>query len=177
MPRIQPLEPGTATGRASELFDAIKSKLGVVPNMMRTMAHSPAVLDAYVSLSGALGKGSLPVKTREAIALAIGQANRCQYCVSAHSVLGGKAGLSEAEVAAARSGESSDPKTAAALRLALAINGRQGHINDEDLAAARAAGLSDGEIGEVVGAVALNVFTNYFNHVADPEIDFPVATL
>src|SRR5262245_31289028 len=112
MTRIQPLDPATVTGRSQELLGAVKAKLGVVPNMMRTMAHSPAVLDAYLSFSGALNKGTLSAKTREAIALAVGQANTCQYCVSAHTLLGGKAGLSDRDVAAARSGEAADPQTA-----------------------------------------------------------------
>lgn len=177
MNRIQPLDPNNVTGRGRELLDAVQAKLGVVPNMMRAMAHSPAVLDAYLSLSGALNKGTLPAKTREAIALAVGQANRCQYCVSAHTLLGRKAGLTESDVSAARAGEATDAKLAAVLRLAGAINTRHGNVTDADLAAARSAGLSDGEIGEVVGVVALNIFTNYFNHVADPQIDFPVVAL
>jgi uncharacterized peroxidase-related enzyme len=177
MTRIQPLDPQKVTGRSQELLQAVQSKLGVVPNMMRTMAHAPAVLDAYLSFSGALSKGVLSAKAREAIALAVGQANRCQYCVSAHSLLGAKAGLADTDVTSARTGESSDPKTAAILRLALAINGKQGHIADADLTAARTAGLTDAEIAEIVGVVSLNVFTNYFNHVADPQIDFPVVKL
>lgn len=177
MNRIQPVDPNTASGPTKELLDAVKAKLGKVPNMLRAMAHSPAVLDAYLSLSGALGKGALSVRTREAIALAVGQANQCQYCVSAHTLLAKKAGLSDSDATAARTGESSDPKIAAALRFAVALNKHQGRVGNAELAAARSAGLSDGEIGEIVAVVALNIFTNYFNHVADPEIDFPVVNL
>lgn len=177
MSRIKPVAVENVSGRGAELLEAVKGKLGVVPNMMRTMVHSPAVLEAYLGFSGALGKGGLSGKTREAIALAIGQANKCQYCVSAHTLLGGKAGLKETDIAAARTGEASDPKLAATLRFALAVNNRNGNVTDAEIAAARAGGLSDAEIVEVVGVVALNVFTNYFNHVADPEIDFPVVKL
>lgn len=177
MNRIQPIDPRNASGKARELLDAVQAKLGATPNMMRALANGPAALDAYLSFSSALNRSSLPPKTREAIALAVGQANGCQYCVSAHTLLGAKAGLSSDEVVAARSGEASDPKLAATLRFALAVNQRQGRVQDSDLAAARAAGLTDGEIAETVAAVALNVFTNYFNHVADPQIDFPVVRL
>ena len=177
MNRIQPVAPESATGRTRELLDAVHGKLGLVPNMMRAMANAPAVLEAYLNFSGALNKGTLSAKTREAIALAVGQANRCQYCVSAHTVLGQKAGLKDSDVTAARSGESSDGNIAAALRLALAVNSQRGHVADADLAAARSAGLTDGEIAEVVGVVSLNIFTNYFNHVADPQIDFPAVKL
>ncbi len=177
MNRIQPLDPAAATGRPRELLDAVQAKMGLVPTMMRIMASAPAVLEGYLGFSGALGKATLSAKTREAIALAIAQVNHCQYCVSAHTLLGRKAGLGESDATAARTGESSDPHTAAALRLALAINNKRGNVSDADLAAARSAGLTDGQIVEVVGVVSLNIFTNYFNHVADTEVDFPVVKL
>ncbi|MDW8263213.1 MAG: peroxidase-related enzyme [Phycisphaerales bacterium] len=177
MNRIQPVTPETATGSAKTLLDSVKAKLGMVPNMMRAMAQSPAVLEAYLNFSGALNKSSLSPRLREAIALAVGQANQCQYCVSAHALLGKKAGLSEADVSAARAGEAGNPREAAILRLALAINNNRGNVSDADLAAARAAGVSDAEIAETVATVALNIFTNYFNHVAQPQIDFPTVKL
>jgi len=177
MTRIQPLNPETVAGPAKPLLDAVKTKLGLVPNMMRTMAHAPAVLESYLNFSGTLAKGSLDGKTREAIALTIGQANKCQYCVSAHTLLGKKSGLTDSDIAAARSGEAGSPKLGAILRLASAINSKQGRINDADLTAARSAGVTDQEVAEVIGSVALNVFTNYFNHVTDPQIDFPVVQL
>lgn len=177
MPRIEPLDPNTVTGPAKELLGAVKTKLGVVPNMMRTMAHAPAVLEAYLNFSGALARGTLDGKSREAIALAVGQANKCQYCVSAHTLLGKKAGLTDTDVSAARSGEATSPTTAAAVRLALAINGKSGNVTDSDLVAARNGGLTDAQIAEVVAVTALNLFTNWFNHVTDPQIDFPVVQL
>jgi uncharacterized peroxidase-related enzyme len=177
MSRFSTIDPNVATGKAKELLDAVHGKLGVVPNMMRTMAHAPAVLEAYLSFSGALAKGSFSPKLREAIALAVGQANSCQYCVSAHTLIGQKAGLKTDEVVAARHGVASDERTTAVLKLALAINNNQGRPTDADLSTARAAGLSDSDIIETVGNVALNVFTNYFNHVTDPKVDFPVVQL
>lgn len=177
MSRMNPIDPAIATGKARELLDAVKSKLGVVPNMMRTMANSPAVLEAYLNFMAALAKGSLNAAQREGIAIAVAQANQCQYCLSAHAFLGPKAGMKDIDVAAARTAESSDPRTSAILRLAGAVNGREGHISDDDLTAARSAGLSEGDIAETVANVGLNVFTNWFNHVTDPVVDFPVLQL
>lgn len=173
MARIQPVDPATATGRTKELLDEAKKKLGAVPNLLKTFAHSPAALEAYLAFSGALGKASLPARSREAIALAVGEVNGCDYCVAAHTMLGKRAGLSDDEAMAARRAESADRKTAAVLRLAVAIVETKGFVPDETLAAARSAGLSDGEIAEVVATVALNVYTNYFNHVAGTAVDFP----
>ena len=174
MPRITPVNPETATGKAKDLLTAVKSKMGMVPNMMATLANAPAVLESYLSFSGALNGASLNAKTREAIAIAIAEANGCNYCLSAHSVIGKGAGLSDAEITAARTGTSSDAKLGAILRLARAINTSRGFATDADLKTARAAGITDAEILEVVATVSLNIFTNYINHVSDPTIDFPV---
>jgi uncharacterized peroxidase-related enzyme len=173
MSRILPIDPTLAPKKSQELLAVVEKKLGIVPNMMKTMAHSPAVLDAYLSFSNALGASKLSAKVREQIALTVAEVNSCAYCLSAHSFIGGKLGLNQAEVDAARHAASSDPKTAAILGFARDLVIRRGEVRDQELRNVRAAGVSDGEIGEIVATVALNVFTNWFNHVSDPVIDFP----
>jgi uncharacterized peroxidase-related enzyme len=173
MARINPLDSGTATGKAKDLLDQVQKKLGFVPNLVRTMAVSPAVLEGYLALSGALAGGKLPPKVREQVALAVGEANGCQYCVSAHTAIGKRLGLAEAELTASRDGASSDPKVEAALTFARTLVERRGDVTDADLARVREAGWSDPEVAEIVAHVALNVFTNYFNITAGTEIDFP----
>lgn len=176
MPRLKRLEPGQGSPEANELMSQLE-KAGMLLNIFRGMANSAAVLEGYLKFSDALGKTKLDGPTRHAIALAIGQANHCEYCVSAHTLLGGKVGLDAGAAREARQGTSSDPKTAAAVKLALALNEKRGQVSDADLAAARAGGLDDGEIAEVVALVALNVFTNYFNHVNATEVDLPKVSL
>lgn len=175
MSRITALDPAQASGKNAELFSAVKSKLGVVPNLMRTLGHSPTALEAYLGLSGTLAKGVLPAAVREQLALAIGEANACDYCVSAHSLLGKGAGLSPAAILDARLVRAEDPKTDALLKFAAAVVAARGLVSDETLAAVRAAGASDAEIVEVVAHVALNTLTNYTNHVAQTVVDFPKA--
>jgi uncharacterized peroxidase-related enzyme len=176
MPRIQPLDPAAVTDpRTQELFAAAKAKLGGVPNMLRTLGQSPAALAAYLGFSGAVAGGVLTAAVREQIALAVGQANGCDYCLSAHAALGKKAGLTDADVQAARHGTATDPTADALVRFARRVNEARGRVTDADVQAVRAAGATDAEIAEVVAAVALNVYTNWFNHVADPAIDFPKA--
>ena len=174
MTRLTPIDPAAATGKAKALLDGVKAKLGMTPNMMATMAQSTAVLDAYLGFVAALAGGKLDGRMRERLALAVGEANGCNYCLSAHSLLGKGAGLSDAEIAAARDGSSADLRIAEGLRFARAVVDERGAVADADLARVRAAGYSDGEIGEIVANVALNVFTNYFNQVAATAIDFPV---
>lgn len=175
MQRITPINLQAAQGRAKELLDAVKAKLGIVPNMARSMAVSPPVLEAYLGFIGALGHGSLSARVREQLALDVGEANHCDYCVSAHSVLGKGAGLTEQDVLDSRRAASADPKADVLLRFARRVLEKRGVIEDTDVAAVREAGYGDAEIAEVVAHVGLNVFTNYFNNVARTPIDFPRA--
>ncbi len=173
MPRLKAIEPTEAGANAKQLLDGVQKKLGMTPNLMRTMANSPAVLEAYLGFSSSLGKSSLSPKLREQIALTVGEVNRCQYCLSAHTALGKMAGLGDEEIADSRKGASPDRKTEAVLRFARKVVTERGWVSDDDVASVRAAGLNDGQIAEIVAIVALNLFTNYFNHVAGTEVDFP----
>ena len=173
MSRLPLIDPANATGPAKPLLDAVGKKLGLVPNMTRAMANSPAVLKAYLEFSGALAGASLNAKTRELVALTVGEVNGCGYCVAAHTAIGGMLGLGGETLVAGRQAQSADPKTAAVLRFARALVLQRGLASDADLREARAAGVTDGEIAETVATVALNVFTNWFNHVAETPIDFP----
>jgi uncharacterized peroxidase-related enzyme len=151
----------------------VKAKLGIVPNMTRAMANSPAVLEGYLGLSGALAGGALEPQIREELALVTAENNGCDYCLSAHTALGKMAGLSEQQILSSREGRGTTERATAALTFAKQILGGKGHVNDGDLRAARAAGFTDGEIAEIIAHVALNVLTNYFNTVTQVDIDFP----
>ena len=156
------------------ILDAVQKQLGVVPNMFRLIASSPAALQGFTGNNGALTK-TLDVKTRERIALAVAQVNGCDYCLSAHSYLGlNLAKITPEEVALNRKGESGDAKAGAAVRLATKVVRERGHVSDADIKAVRNAGFSDGQIVEIIAVVAENIFTNILNVVAETDIDFPV---
>jgi len=173
MPRIQPIQTNEATGKAKQLLDGVQAKLGMTPNLMKTLAQSPAALEGYLSLSGALSTGVLDAKFREQLALAIAQANSCEYCLSAHSAIGKLTGLKPEEIAASRQAQSTDLKRNAGLHFAQTLVINRGLVSDANLAAVRDAGFTDGDITEIIAHVALNTLTNYFNHVAQTEVDFP----
>lgn len=177
MPRIAPIDPATATGETAEHLAATRRMFGGTPNLFTTAAHSPTALGAMVSLFAHTGRSALGHKVGEQIAIAIAQANRCAYCLSAHTAIGTLYGLAPATLDEARRGRSSDPHTEALLRLAVAVNQARGHVDDATLAAARRAGITDAEIVDVVSHVALNVFTNYLNTVAQTAIDFSEVSL
>lgn len=177
MARLKATDPAHAEGKAKTLLDGVRKSLGGTPNLIRTLANGPAALQAYLGFGQALATGVLDAKLRESIALTAAGLNECAYCASAHTAVGRKAGLDDGELARNLAGTSNDPKVAAALAFAAAVVTKKGWVDDADLAAVRAAGYDDGGVAEIVANVAINIFTNYFNHVADTEIDFPKVDL
>ncbi len=164
-----------APSASQPLLQAVEKQLGMVPNLLRLIANSPAGLEGYLSLSGALAKGSLPAPTRERIALAVAELNGCGYCLAAHSFIGTRmAKLDPAEIAANRRGHSIDPKAGAAVRFAASVVKARGHVSDDEVNAVKAAGYSDAQVVEIVLHVALNTLTNYVNEVAQTAVDFPL---
>lgn len=177
MNRIKPVGPSSAQGKTEELFKNIKEKMGRVPNIFKIMGQSPAVLQAYLEFSNALGEGVLDPKLREQIALTVGQENGCDYCLSAHSALAQMAGLSDGEIKDSRQSKSRDSKVEAVLRFAKKVITEKGMIEDADIELLREKSCTEEEIVEIVANVSLNIFTNYFNHIAEPVIDFPKVDL
>ncbi|WP_028465827.1 carboxymuconolactone decarboxylase family protein [Nisaea denitrificans] len=175
MTRLQfPASIDDAPAAAQPFLQGVEKMLGSVPNLFRLTANSPASLEGFLGLNGALAKGALKPQTRERIALAVAQINGCAYCLSAHTYLARNlAQLDDAEIAANRAGSSSDPKADAAIRFAVALVNQRGHVSDDDVSAVRAAGYSDGELVEIVAHVALNTLTNYLNEAFSTPIDFP----
>jgi uncharacterized peroxidase-related enzyme len=172
--RLPLVDPATATGDAKAVLDQAKATFGAVPNMVRAMANSPAAARVFLDAFKSLGAGVLNGKEREAIAIAVAQVNGCDYCLSAHTAIGKMHGLTGDQLASARRGNVGDARIDAVLTLALAVVERKGHLTDADLASARSASLDNAAIAEVVAHVAISFYTNYFNHVANPPIEFPV---
>ena len=173
MPRIAPYPHESAEGTRKELMDAVKNQFGAVINMFGTVAHSPAALKSMLGSFGALSDGRLGAALGEQIAVAVANANGCEYCLSAHTVLGKKAGVSADAMEAARQGRSDDARTQAAIGFALKVVERRAHIDDADIDALRKAGFGDEDIVEILAHVALNLFTNYVNVAFNVDVDFP----
>lgn len=176
MSRIAIPTPAQTPAASLPILDAVGQQLGVVPNLFKLEALSPAALTAHVGLNGAVNQ-TLDAQTRERIALAVAQVNRCDYCLSAHTYLAAHvAKLDAAEIAAARHGHSSDVKADAAVAFAKKVAELRGQVADADLAAVREAGFSDAQVIEIITNVALNTLTNLINNVAHTAIDFPTIT-
>ncbi len=176
MTRLTAIDPARAQGKAKALLDGVQKTHGMTPNLMRTLANSPAALEAFLSFNKALGQASLDAKTREAIALTVAGETGCDYCASAHTALGNLLAVPAEELSANLAGQSNDPKLAAILRFAKAVVIKRGWVSDADLDGVRTFGHGDREITEIVATVAANIYTNYFNHVARTKVDFPLVS-
>jgi uncharacterized peroxidase-related enzyme len=177
MSRINlPASIDAAPAGAHEALKTVKAKLGKAPNIYLLASNSPAALSGLLALSGNLAGGALDAAAREAIALTVANVNGCHYCNAAHSYIAKNlVKLSDEEISRNRDGRATDSKTDAAVRLARKITLTRGEADAADVDAAKAAGLSDAELVEVIAHVALNTFTNYLNHVFQTPVDFPAA--
>jgi uncharacterized peroxidase-related enzyme len=178
MARIPLIDEENADAPAAAVLEQVRKGMGMVPNMAKAMANSPAALKGYLRLNAALGGGGvLDAVTRERLALAVAQANGCNYCLSIHTHknLSSKT-LTGEEILQARKGSAADAKTDAMLKFAVAVVEARGAVTDGQTDAARAAGITDEELTEIIGNVAVNTMTNYFNKAAAVDIDFPLVT-
>ncbi len=171
--RVPLVDRTAATGSVRTVLDQIHGAFGATPNMFRAVANSPAALQSMWAAFGALGGGVIGAALGEQIAVAVANRNACDYCLAAHTALGRKAGVSGDDLAAAQSGESADPRTAAVLRFALKLVNERGQVDATDVQALRDHGWSDEHIVEIVAHVALNLFTNYVNVALAVPVDFP----
>jgi uncharacterized peroxidase-related enzyme len=177
MSRVQLVNPAATTADRQALLDQITQAFGATPNMFKAVANSPAALRSMWGAFGALAGGRIDAKLGEQIAVAVADRNACEYCLAAHTALGRKAGLSSDALTAAQMGESSDPRSAAALRFALKLVNDRGQVSDSDVQALRQAGFDDEHIVEIVAHVALNLFTNYVNVALGVPVDFTAVKL
>lgn len=177
MTRIAPVAPERTDTRTAATLKAVKTKLGVLPNLITTLAHAPAALNGYLQLGEAIAGGKLSARQRELIAIALAEENACQYCLSAHAAIGRGVGLTAQEIERAREGAALNPLDDAVTAFAVKVVRARGGVGDADLEAVRKAGADDGLIVEIVANVALNVLTNYLNRVAGTEVDFPLFQL
>jgi uncharacterized peroxidase-related enzyme len=177
MSRITVINNDNANSEQKELLDAIQSQLGMVPNFLKVFANSPAALRAFLGLHGIASEGSLDAPTRERIALALAQQNACEYCVSAHTAIGRKAGLNGAEIEANRAGTSQDSKAAAAVKFAKALAEHSGEVTTAELLEVRNVGYTESDIVEIITHVGLNVLSNIIGKASQVEIDFPKVEL
>jgi uncharacterized peroxidase-related enzyme len=177
MTYISTLNLADADVTTASTLNAVKTKIGMIPNVFATLAKSPTALNALLGLNDTIGKGTLSASEREIVALATSQANGCLYCVSAHTLLGKNAGLNEKAVLGARAGQGDDGRANAIAAFTKALVEQRGHVATDALDQYKNAGLSEADMLEVIANVVATTFTNLTNNVARTVIDFPVVAL
>jgi uncharacterized peroxidase-related enzyme len=175
MTRLNVVEPDEAEGEVARTYESVRREMGTIPNIFRGMANSPAALRAYLCIDEALEDAALSEAERHIVYLAASQVNECNYCLSAHTLLGKKLGLSEQHLIDVRMGEVGDNKHRALVRFTRSVMENKGSIDDTTLEGFRMAGYGDAHAAEVCAVIAQATFSNYFNHVHETPLDFPEA--
>lgn len=175
MSRLNAPEYADVPVHVQNTLDKVGMQFGFVPNMFATLASNPAVLDVVMSLQGSLAR-VLDARTRHTIALAVSEANGCDYCLAVHSYVSSElGGMSSDDIDLARSGSSIDPQRAAVARFAQQVVESRGRVSDADLAAVRGAGYTDPQILAIVTVAVQALLTNVINNVNQTDIDIPAA--
>ena len=177
MSRIDAVTNEAANSEQKALLDAIQVQVGMVPNFLRVLAHSPAALESFLGLHKIAEHGELDLRTRERIAIAVAQQTCSEYCLSAHCFTGRKVGLTGDEISANRQGSSHDAKSSAAVAFASALVKNTGEITSAEFDAVRKVGYRDSEIVEIIVHVGMNLLTNILNKAICVDIDFPKVEL
>jgi uncharacterized peroxidase-related enzyme len=177
MQRLPPVDPTTATGTTKDLFDQVQRRFGRVPNAIRVLANSTPAFTAWWAFDLAISHSSLPRPVHEQIAVLVANASGCAYCLSAHSAAASAYGVSPADVDGARQATASDPLADAALAFAWEALTTQGAVTDEAVVDAKAAGLTNAQLLDILAVVAINTFNTTYNRFADTALDFPAVAL
>ncbi len=175
MSTLKPLTREQASPAVQPIFDLLKSKVGMVPNLYATIANSPNTLPAYLAFDEALGKGVFTAKERQSIFLIVSQINGCHYCQSAHTALGKMNGFTEEETIQLRTATIGDEKLRALTLLAAEITGTHGKPSQKSLDAFKTAGYGNDALVELVAHIGYKTVANYLHNIAQFPIDFPVA--
>lgn len=171
MTRIKIPTRDEAPTESQPILDGLKNMIGMVPNVISVLSISPNVLTGFTGLQRSLG-GSLTLRTRDQIALAVSQVNNCSYCLAAHEFFSGFGSkLTQQEIQAARKGETADAKEGAAVRFAKKVVETRGKVGQADIDAVKGAGYTDAQVLEIVALSVQFLFTNFVNNVFDTTPD------
>lgn len=161
-----------APGTSGATLAAVQKAWGFAPNLMRTFANSPAVVEGAWAILCAFGKTSFTPAEQQLIALAVSVENDCNYCAAAHSLMGKGAGLNDAALLALRSAQPlADSRHEALRRFTTAVVAKRGFVGDDETQRFLAAGYAPVQVLEVVLGVAAKTLMNYADHLATVMLD------
>ena len=162
----------SAAENARPILEKAQKSNGFVPNLYAVMAESPAMLEAYTSISKTFGKTNLSETERQIILMTNNRLNGCDYCMAAHTMIMQMAKVPEDVITSLREGTPiADPKLEALRVYAERVNLSRGWPKESDIEALLAAGYTKQTVLDVIIGTAYKVLSNYTNHVAETPLD------
>ncbi len=162
----------SAPEAARETLEQVEAAYGFLPNLMATMAESPALAEAYFTLSSLFEKTTLTPVERQVVLLSASRENDCHYCVAAHTGGARRARVPAPVIEALRAGAKlPDGKLEALRRFTIAVVGKRGRLDDDEVEAFREAGYTRANLLEVILGAGLKTLSNYTNHIAKTPLD------
>lgn len=157
------------------IFDQLKGKLGMVPNLYATLAHSEHALGSYLAFQNA--RSSINGKAREVVNLVVSEVNACEYCLAAHTVIGGMVGFTAEQILEIRAGRAGfDAKLDALARLVRSIAVNRGHADQAVVDAFFAAGWTKANLVDAIVVIGDKTVTNFLHATTRVPVDFPAAS-
>jgi len=170
--KLEVLSQENAPESARPLLNKAEEKYGFVPNILGVMANSPALLEAYMSLSQIFEKTDFSAAEKQTVLLAVSRENGCDYCMAAHSGIAKMQGVDEAVIQAINNGDQlPDDKLDALFKFTQAMVDKRGRPSDDDLQAFFDAGYSEAQVQDVIVGIGMKTLSNYNNHIADTPVD------
>lgn len=158
-------------GSRSTLEGAQKA-FGFLPNLLGTLAASPAALKGYTGLSELFGQTSFSASEQQIVLLTVSRLNGCEYCMAAHSTVADMTKVPSGVTEALRSGDRlADPKLEALRRFTESVVENRGWVDDAEVQAFLDAGFGREQILEVLLGVTMKTLSNYTNHIAATPLD------
>jgi uncharacterized peroxidase-related enzyme len=162
----------TAPQGSKEVLAGAEKAFGFVPNLMATLAESPAAVEAYATLMGIFDKSDFTATERQVVLMTNNRLNCCTYCMAAHSTISKMQGVPADVIADLRAGtQLNDSKLEALRTFTIKIVESRGYATEADIEAFVAAGYTKGNILEVILGTSLKTLSNYSNHVANTPVD------
>ena len=154
------------------VLQAYQDRFGFVPNIVALLAESPSTLNGYATSYNLLGDTDFTAPEQQLIFLAVSVANKCTYCVAAHSMAGQMVGLDDQTIQAVRDGKAVlDSKLAAIADFAIKVVEARGFVSNDDINDFLAAGHTQAQILDVLLGVSTKTISNYANHIANTPLD------
>ena len=163
----------------ANVYDALEKARGVVPNMFKTLAHTPTLALATAGyLKALLSDGALAGWYKELIATRMSVLNGSEYAVSAHALSARQKGASEDQIAAVKSDFEQGAFTQTeklGLRCAEKIHRSGRDLDDASFAELKNA-YNDAQIIELIATAAVfEFFPRFVDGLRIPVTPVPAA--